>query len=279
MVPMVLLLAGCGDLRVKMGIYANLDEARKAGALASGWVPEGLPAGASDLREGHLPDGRHWGAFSFPGARRCGTARAARIGDHHRHALVRAARPARVLAARAARAGRRRARALDRLQALQRPRRAHLCDQLGPGARLLLARLNLRTCYTPAASLNGAQRVSTYRVSLGVVVAALCLVTLRVPGLAQTAAPQSAQPTFRSTLDLLTLDTSVRDKGGQVVADLQALGFHRHHRRQAPQGRVRRVLQGGRSRRRSIERRRGADAAIRPQRPVAARPRRRLRAG
>jgi len=62
-VPLV--LAGCGDLRVKIGIYANLDEARKAGALSSGWVPEGL-TDASDLREGHLPDGRHWGAFSFP---------------------------------------------------------------------------------------------------------------------------------------------------------------------------------------------------------------------
>jgi hypothetical protein len=69
-VPMVfvVLLAGCGDLRVKMGIYANLDEARKAGAVVAGWVPEGLPSGASDLREGHLPDGRHWGAFTFPGA-------------------------------------------------------------------------------------------------------------------------------------------------------------------------------------------------------------------
>jgi hypothetical protein len=66
-VLMVLCLAGCGDLRVKIGIYANLDEARKAGAFASGWVPEGLPADASDLREGHLPDGRQWGAFSFPG--------------------------------------------------------------------------------------------------------------------------------------------------------------------------------------------------------------------
>jgi hypothetical protein len=64
----VLLAAGCSDLRVKIGIYANLDEARKAGAIASGWVPEGLPAGTSDLREGHLPDGRHWGAFTFPSA-------------------------------------------------------------------------------------------------------------------------------------------------------------------------------------------------------------------
>ena len=68
LVPMVLVLAGCSDMRVKMGIYANLDEARGAGAIASGWVPDGLPTGTSDLREGHAPDGRHWGAFSFPSA-------------------------------------------------------------------------------------------------------------------------------------------------------------------------------------------------------------------
>ena len=67
MVPMVLLVA-CGDLQVKMGIYANLDEARSAGAIKSGWVPDGLPPDAADLREGHVPDGRHWGVFTFPSA-------------------------------------------------------------------------------------------------------------------------------------------------------------------------------------------------------------------
>jgi hypothetical protein len=65
-VLLVLALGGCSDLRVKMGIYANVAEARRAGAVANGWVPEGLPSGTSDLREGHLPDGRHWGAFTFP---------------------------------------------------------------------------------------------------------------------------------------------------------------------------------------------------------------------
>jgi len=55
----------CSDLRVKEGIFTNVDEARAAGAIRSGWVPEGLPASAADLREGHLPDGRHWGVFTF----------------------------------------------------------------------------------------------------------------------------------------------------------------------------------------------------------------------
>ncbi len=65
MVLMVLMLA-CSDLRVTMSVYQNVDEARAAGAIDGGWVPARLPATTSDLREGHLPDGRHWGAFSFP---------------------------------------------------------------------------------------------------------------------------------------------------------------------------------------------------------------------
>jgi hypothetical protein len=64
--PLLLALAACTDLTVRVGIYQTLDEAQRAGAIASGWIPEGLPTGANDLREGHLGDGRHWGAFSFP---------------------------------------------------------------------------------------------------------------------------------------------------------------------------------------------------------------------
>jgi len=65
-VPLALALAACTDLTVRVGVYQTVDEARRAGAVAGGWIPEGLPPGANDLREGHLPDGRHWGAFSFP---------------------------------------------------------------------------------------------------------------------------------------------------------------------------------------------------------------------
>ena len=61
----LLALSACSDLRVKEGIYQNLDEAKAAGAIQAGWVPAGLPAGVADLREGHLPDGRHWGVFTF----------------------------------------------------------------------------------------------------------------------------------------------------------------------------------------------------------------------
>jgi hypothetical protein len=61
----VLLAQGCSDLRVKEGIYTSLDDATASGAIQAGWVPTGLPPGVADLREGHLPDGRHWGVFTF----------------------------------------------------------------------------------------------------------------------------------------------------------------------------------------------------------------------
>jgi hypothetical protein len=64
----LLVLAGCSDLRVKVGVFDNVDEARAAGAVAAGWVPDALPKSASDLRVGHLPDGRYWGVFTFPKA-------------------------------------------------------------------------------------------------------------------------------------------------------------------------------------------------------------------
>ena len=60
-----LLAAGCGDLRVKLAVFNTAQEARTSGAIAAGWVPEGVPPGASDLRAGYMPDGRHWGVFAF----------------------------------------------------------------------------------------------------------------------------------------------------------------------------------------------------------------------
>ena len=65
---LLLVVAGCGDLRVKMGVFNSVEEARQGGAIDAGWIPERVPASASDLREGHLPDGRHWGVFAFQAA-------------------------------------------------------------------------------------------------------------------------------------------------------------------------------------------------------------------
>jgi hypothetical protein len=64
----MLTAAGCSDLRVKMAVFNTAGEARQAGAIAAGWVPEGIPNAANDLRAGYMPDGRHWGVFAFRAA-------------------------------------------------------------------------------------------------------------------------------------------------------------------------------------------------------------------
>lgn len=63
-----LVLFGCGDLRVKLAVFNTAEEARGGGAIAAGWVPDGIPPGGTDLRAGYMPDGRHWGVFAFRAA-------------------------------------------------------------------------------------------------------------------------------------------------------------------------------------------------------------------
>jgi hypothetical protein len=58
--------AGCRNSDVVTASYASVAEAREAGAIAHGWIPEGIPPGAHDLREAHdLDTNRHWGLFNF----------------------------------------------------------------------------------------------------------------------------------------------------------------------------------------------------------------------
>ena len=57
---------GCRNVDVVTDSYATLDEARRDGAIARGWVPEGLPPGTHEIREAHdLDSNRRWGLFSF----------------------------------------------------------------------------------------------------------------------------------------------------------------------------------------------------------------------
>jgi hypothetical protein len=56
----------CSGVNSKTNAYATLAEARAAGAIEQGWVPEGLPPGAHDLREAHLPESsKRWGLFEY----------------------------------------------------------------------------------------------------------------------------------------------------------------------------------------------------------------------
>lgn len=62
-------MAACGDLDVVSASYATLAEAKQAGAIERGWIPDGLPAATRDIREAHDADtNRRWGLFSFPPA-------------------------------------------------------------------------------------------------------------------------------------------------------------------------------------------------------------------
>ncbi len=61
----LLLTTCCAAVETKTGVYATLEEARAAGAIEQGWVPDGLPASTTDLREAHRSGGQRWGVFAF----------------------------------------------------------------------------------------------------------------------------------------------------------------------------------------------------------------------
>jgi hypothetical protein len=68
-VLVVLAAAACRDLDVSTASYGTLSEARQAGEIQRGWIPEGLPPGTFELRAAHDVDtNARWGLFSFPPA-------------------------------------------------------------------------------------------------------------------------------------------------------------------------------------------------------------------
>jgi hypothetical protein len=61
-----LFLTGCAGIKAQTHSYETLAEARQAGAIANGWIPEGLPDGSHDIREGHVPGTtQRWGLFEY----------------------------------------------------------------------------------------------------------------------------------------------------------------------------------------------------------------------
>jgi hypothetical protein len=64
---LLLSAAGCRDVDVVTQSYATLAEATADGAVARGYLPQGLPAGTHDIREAHdTESARRWGLFDFP---------------------------------------------------------------------------------------------------------------------------------------------------------------------------------------------------------------------
>ena len=67
----VVLVSGCRDTKIVTNSYANLAEARAAGAMSAGYIPEGLPPGAHDIRAAYDPNSvDRWVIFSFPDSER-----------------------------------------------------------------------------------------------------------------------------------------------------------------------------------------------------------------
>ena len=65
----LVLLAACTSLNAKTMSYGTLAEARQAGAIDRGWVPQGLPEAVFELRVAYVPDGfQRWGLINFPPA-------------------------------------------------------------------------------------------------------------------------------------------------------------------------------------------------------------------
>ncbi len=65
-VALVALAAACSGVNSQSNSFATLAEARQAGAIAQGWIPDGLPPSSHDLREAHLPGTRQrWGIVNF----------------------------------------------------------------------------------------------------------------------------------------------------------------------------------------------------------------------
>ncbi len=51
---------------IKNTLYANYEEAKKAGAFERGWLPEYLPKSAKNIHEAHnLDTNQGWGEFEF----------------------------------------------------------------------------------------------------------------------------------------------------------------------------------------------------------------------
>jgi hypothetical protein len=57
----------CSAIDAQTNSFSTLSEARQAGAIANGWIPDGLPPGSHDIREGHVPGTpQRWGIIDFP---------------------------------------------------------------------------------------------------------------------------------------------------------------------------------------------------------------------
>ena len=68
-IGIAVLAVACSGIKAQTNSFATLDEARQAGAIADGRMPQGLPPASHDIREGHVPGtSQRWGLFEYPHA-------------------------------------------------------------------------------------------------------------------------------------------------------------------------------------------------------------------
>jgi hypothetical protein len=64
---LIAVVVACTGINAQTYSYATLDDARRAGAVERGWLPDGLPPGAYEIRVAHVPNSpQRWGLFNFP---------------------------------------------------------------------------------------------------------------------------------------------------------------------------------------------------------------------
>ncbi len=146
-------LTCCAGLNSQTYSFATLDEARRAGAIANGWVPEGLPPSSHDIRVAQVPKtSQRWGIINFPRSEESSLrgllqAEEAPLGGEHCDMPGRIEWWPVVLARRARRQSRRRY-GVEGVSVENR--RAAVCGELESGAGLLLA--GPLTCHVPRAT-------------------------------------------------------------------------------------------------------------------------------
>jgi hypothetical protein len=64
---LMVLCSGCSGINSQTNSFATLAEARRAGAVEKGWMPDNLPPGSHDIREAHVPGtADRWAIINFP---------------------------------------------------------------------------------------------------------------------------------------------------------------------------------------------------------------------
>lgn len=65
----MVMASACSGIKARTNSFATLAEAREAGAISRGWIPDGLPPASHDIRVAYVPDGpQRWGIVNFPQA-------------------------------------------------------------------------------------------------------------------------------------------------------------------------------------------------------------------